>query len=291
MKRLFLILIIFLLACSEGTKNKIVEDKAEDLSPQKEQLNYSIELLPTEPKGNSYMELRLNNIEPEKALIEWSVNGRVAEKGILRFSTEGLKRGDIVKVKVEMNGQVIFLKELRIKNTPPILKRVKLMPEVFMPEDRFYIDAEATDPDEDPVTILYEWTINDEPAGKEKTIQGVVRRGDRISVKITPFDGEDYGAPVILRREIANIPPMIVDCKDRYFDGKLFTCQILASDLDGDPLTYSLKTAPTDMIIDPERGLIKWNVPNDFKGKVPVTIVVSDGHGGEVVQNFELKIQ
>lgn len=44
------------------------------------------------------------------------------------------------------------------------------------------------------------------------------------------------------------------------------------------------------MAINPTTGLIKWNIPQDFKGKAPVTISVTDGHGGEILYNFDVTI-
>jgi hypothetical protein len=163
------------------------------------------------------------------------------------------------------------------------------MPEVFKMGDRLYIDASASDADEDPVVILYEWTKNGEPAGNTKEIGAQIKRGDKISVKITPFDGEAYGKPITLRREIGNMPPMIAEDKKHIFDGKVWTYQIKASDPDGDEITYALKTAPSGMTIDAS-GLIKWNVPQDSKGKAPVTVSVSDNHGGETTASFSVEI-
>ncbi|MCX7793152.1 MAG: putative Ig domain-containing protein [Thermodesulfovibrionales bacterium] len=252
--------------------------------------DYSIDLNTSEPKGNSYVELVFKNIDPSKVKIEWYINGKRAETGNLRLSTEGLKRDDVIMVRALMDERLLFSKEVRVKNALPELKRVKLMPEIFRPGDRLYVDAEAADADGDPVIILYEWTKNGEPAGKERQIQETVKRGDKVTVKITPFDGEDYGEALLLRREITNIPPIIIDYKDNQFDGNLFTCQIKAMDIDGDTLTYFLKSAPQGMTIDHVNGIIRWLVPEGFRGQVSFTVVVSDGYGGEAIQSFELNI-
>jgi hypothetical protein len=45
------------------------------------------------------------------------------------------------------------------------------------------------------------------------------------------------------------------------------------------------------MTIDPSSGLIKWNVPPSFKGKAPITVSVSDGHGRESLQSFTIEIK
>jgi hypothetical protein len=35
-------------------------------------------------------------------------------------------------------------------------------------------------------------------------------------------------------------------------------------------------------------GFIKWDIPPQFAGKAPVTVSVTDGHGGEAVYNFDV---
>jgi len=54
-----------------------------------------------------------------------------------------------------------------------------------------------------------------------------------------------------------------------------YTYEVDATDLDGDILTYSLTTKPTDMTIDPSSGLITWTPT--AKGDYNVVVEVSDG--------------
>jgi len=75
------------------------------------------------------------------------------------------------------------------------------------------------------------------------------------------------------------------------FDGKTFSYQVKAVDIDNDALAYSLKTAPVGMTINKTTGLIKWNVPQDFEAKVSVTVSVNDGHGGESIYTFAFSIE
>jgi len=176
-----------------------------------------------------------------------------------------------------------------IKNNPPELSRVKLMPEVFKPGDRLYIDATGSDVDNDEVNIIYEWSLNGTPAGNSREIDAQIKRGDRISVKITPYDGKTYGRTIIINKEIKNMQPVITEDNVLIFDGNTCTYQIKASDPDDDELTYSLKTAPDGMTVD-SSGLIRWDVPPDFKGKAPVTVSVLDGNGGEAALTFNVNI-
>lgn len=182
------------------------------------------------------------------------------------------------------------LKAVEAKNTPPELTKIKIMPEVFKSGDTLYIDAVAADADGDDVAIQYEWTKNKEAAGQDRQIGVPIKRGDKIDIKITPYDGKVYGRSVILHREIANLPPMIIADKNSRFEGNLFTYQVKASDADNDALAYSLKAAPAGMTIDKASGFLKWDVPEGFKGKASFTVSASDGHGGEAAQIFTFEV-
>jgi hypothetical protein len=175
------------------------------------------------------------------------------------------------------------------KNAPPEIIKVRLMPEVFKPGDTLYVDVEARDRDGDGITFFYEWFINGELVGTERQLNSPLKRGDKLIINIKPFDGKEYGKIITLKREILNLPPVIVEHKDYHFDGNIWSYQLKASDPDGDPLTYALKESPPGMTID-NSGLIKWNVPPDFKGSARVTVSVTDGHGGEASQSFFIEI-
>lgn len=206
------------------------------------------------------------------------------EKSVIK--TSGLPAADI---STSVRKRASEAARNAIKNNPPELSRVKIMPEVFKSGERLYIDAAGSDVDNDEVTINYEWSINGTPAGNSREIDAQIKRGDRISVKITPYDGATYGRTITINKEIKNMPPVITEDNLLIFNGKTCTYQIKASDPDGDDLTYSLKTAPDGMTID-SSGLIRWDVPPAFEGKVPVAVTVLDGNGGEVTLNFDVKI-
>jgi hypothetical protein len=226
------------------------------------------------------------------ASIVWLVNGKpVVSEAPSQFKAIEAQKGDTIQAKALVKGREILSNIVRLKNAAPELARIKIMPEIFKSGDTLYVDVVGSDIDSDEVTILYEWTRNGEPAGTEKHIGIPIKRGDKVSIKITPFDGENYGKPVVLRREIGNLPPVIAEDKQINFDGKTFSCRVKASDPDGDPLTYSLKAAPAGMTIEKTTGLIQWIVPQDFKGKTSVTVLVNDGHGGESIYTFAFSIE
>lgn len=209
----------------------------------------------------------------------------------------GVKKApEISEKETTESSQVVIINNVtppetaQTKKSPPEITYVKILPEVFKAGDTLNIKALASSAEGTAVSILYEWTRNGEPAGNGRQLAVPVKRGDRISVKVTPFDSENYGKPIVLKREILNLPPVISEDRNFTFDGTIYTYQVKASDPDGDALTYSLKSAPEGMNIDPPTGLIKWNVPTAFKGEAPAAISVSDGHGGEAVYNIKVLI-
>jgi hypothetical protein len=253
---------------------------------------YTLEIIPHEPTRNSTLNLRANGFALSEATLAWLVNGNILSgAGQNHIATSEIVRGDMVQARATFHNQEIYSNSVQVGNTPPEIRSVKIIPEVFKPGDMLGVDVVTFDIDGDPVTSLYEWTRNGSPAGTGKNIELPLHRGDAIAVTITPFDGTDYGVPVVLQREIRNMPPIIVEHKDSSFDGTVYTYQVKASDPDGDTLTYSLQSPPADMTIDPSTGLLKWTVPQEFTGKKDVSVVVSDGNGGTAQYSIEISIQ
>jgi hypothetical protein len=53
---------------------------------------------------------------------------------------------------------------------------------------------------------------------------------------------------------------------------------------------FSLKDAPAGMSIDRSTGFVRWVTSPGTTGKVPFTVVVSDGSGGESTALFTVTI-
>lgn len=133
------------------------------------------------------------------------------------------------------------------------------------------------------ITWVYEWSKNNEPFGKGETVRGSFRRADNVTVKILPFDGENYGAAKLLTTEIKNTVPRVTEGQSATFNDKNLTYQIKATDPDGDTLTYSLVEAPPGVSIDQKSGIITWlNVPEDQQ-KLDLKVKINDGHNGEII--------
>jgi len=252
----------------------------------------SVEINPSEATHSSTLVMTAKGFNIDDAKIEWLVNSaRVAPQDTPKqFKTAGTNKGDTVQAIAILDDKEILSNIVTVVNAPPELTRVKIMPEVLKPGDRLYIDAAADDIDGDDVSMSYEWTFNGEPAGSGKEINTEIKRGDKLSVKVTPYDGETYGRPVTLNREIRNLPPMLGKESTSNFDGRIYTYQINAIDPDGDSLTYTLKEGPPGMTVGSANGIITWEVPPGDTGIHAITVLISDSQGGELLAPFNLKI-
>jgi hypothetical protein len=309
MKKIFCVVALMaLLACSSEKTSTVNTQGQGSAAPDKGDMpaaiatstqdktgassHFSIELIPAEATKNSMLNLIVHGAEPANTRVIWLVNGSpVANNSSTQFNPANIKKGDVVQAKAIDQGKEVLSNIVPIKNSPPELSNAKFTMNDPSSPGKLSVAVSGRDADGDEVTYLYEWTKNGEPAGKDKTIASSIKRGDQISVKITPFDGEAYGRPAILNMEVKNLPPVFAQEESKLsFKGHVCTTQIRATDPDGDTLTYSLKEAPPGMTIDPATGVMTWNVPPDFEGKVSFTACVNDGHGGETLKTFHFEV-
>lgn len=248
---------------------------------------YSLEITPSEADRNTALNLLPKGFFLNDAKIEWVVNGQVVNSpNPYVFRPSDIRKGGKIQARAVVEGKVVLSNAVNVVNTPPEITKIRIMPEVFKPGDKLYVDVSGSDVDGDEVSITYEWSKNGEPAGTERQIAAAIKRGDKITIKLRAYDGEKYSIPVVMTREVLNLPPMITEKKDFIMKGNLFTYQFKAVDPDEDTLVYTLKSAPAGMTIDQKTGIIRWNMPEDFQGKISFAVSVSDGNGGEAKQDF-----
>lgn len=253
----------------------------------------SIRIVPEIAQVGTPLRLIATGFSPrDEAVIEWKVNGELAagQQGE-SFPTEGLRKGTSVQARVKVGEREATSSPVTLANGPPEIRSVRIVPEIIRPGDSIAVEVSGSDPDGDEVAFEYRWEKNGQPAGTGSRLEGTLRRGDAISVRITPFDGEARGNFLIVRREVLNFPPEIRGVIGARMADGLYTCRVEATDGDDDPLTYTLAKAPPEMTIDTATGAIRWSVPDRFHGEVPVTVSITDGHGGEASYPMVLTIQ
>jgi hypothetical protein len=177
-----------------------------------------------------------------------------------------------------------------VGNASPEIRGLQFVGGDGRPGNTLGVVAEGYDADGDRVQLEIAWMKNGQPAGTGNLLAAPVKRGDKVSVTVIPFDGKERGRSATLFREILNTPPAIEGQEQFQVTDNAVTFHVRASDADGDPLTYSLKDAPAGMSIDRKTGLVRWMTSPGTTGKVPFTVIVSDGAGGESTARFSVTI-
>jgi hypothetical protein len=253
---------------------------------------YALEISPATASRNSTVNLIFTGFAASDAKIEWLLNGEPEESDSPnQFTLSQSRKGDTLQARAIIRDREVLSNKIEIVNAPPEITSAALLTDIVKPGDGLGIAVTGSDADGDDVSFLYEWSINGRPAGTGERIEGSVKRGDSVVVKVTPYDGESYGRSIVVERKIQNLPPLIQQHENFHFDGTVYTYQVKASDPDDDPLTYSIESPAEGMSIDKTSGLMTWNVPSEFKGRKSVSIVVADGHGGSAKYVLNISIQ
>lgn len=88
-----------------------------------------------------------------------------------------------------------------------------------------------------------------------------------------------------------NESPYFTSNAPRYAEvSENYQYQAVAVDPNGDPLQYSLVSAPSGMVIDAATGRIAWTPTATEVGSQVVSVQVSDGRGGTATQTFSLNV-
>jgi len=286
-KNTIILIIFFALALLMGCQGK---KQYVSKIHEKGETRYKLRILPQDAtKGTIiYVEHLPKGVKINQLV--WLINGIPIDVHKTRLTGEWFNKSDEVQAMVEKKGKRYYSNVIKIRNTPPRIIKAEIIPKKPKKDERLEVNIETEDIDGDTVTLKYKWFVNKELVSNDGYLAVDTRRGDKIKVVVIPFDGEDYGEKVILKKTILNSAPKIRTGNKPVFDGINYSYRVQAFDPDGDTLTFSLKKSPEGMNIDTQTGLIKWKVPEDVSGSVPVQVEVDDGHGGTTLYSFEITI-
>jgi hypothetical protein len=175
-----------------------------------------------------------------------------------------------------------------------VIQRVWIEPKGPSVADSLRAKVEGYDADGDSVYYMYQWekngdALNDER--KEVLEPGRFQRGDKITVTVTPDDRETLGLPKKSEAvTVVNSAPVITSSPPMKFEGNLYIYQVKANDPDNDPIRFTLKSGPKGMEMNPNTGLIRWEIHKEDKGDHLIEIEASDNAGAKSTQQYTLTI-
>lgn len=209
------------------------------------------------------------------------------------------KKGDRIQVKVvpsdgKIEGAPFLSGSVKILNSPPVIQEVNIEPKPAFANNDLKAIVKGFDPDGDFIYYNFRWEKNGVALSEEyKEIlkQGNFKKGDSITVTVTPDDREITGepkksAPVT----ISNSPPIIVSSPPESIKDSKYIYQVKADDPDHDPVMFVLKSGPKGMEIDQKTGLLRWDIRKEDKGAHQIEIEALDSEGAKSIQRYVLRV-
>jgi hypothetical protein len=222
--------------------------------------------------------------------IDWMVNGKATDGGGPSLDTSRLRKGDSIQARAVGPGGTFLSQVVTVRNSPPEIRAIRFVLGDGLQGSSLGVEAEGYDADDDPVRLEISWKKNGMAAGVGNRMETPVKRGDKVNVTIVPYDNEGPGKPATLSRDITNTPPIIEGQEQFQVKDNAVMFHVKASDADGDPLAYAIKEAPPGMRIDRSTGWVRWETTPGTTGKIPFTVTVSDGSGGEATARFTVTV-
>ncbi len=277
-------MVLFVVGCSEPTKdaekNTVNNSGVKSVSTDRDSI---LVIQPVIATANSVITLTIKDRNVSRSNIHWKINGKEDPNArTVRFTSNTLNKGDIVQAVLIDNETEHTSNEITIINSPPTIQKARILPALPNLSSRLSAQVSANDIDGDYVAYKYAWSHNGQTASEESYFEGDFKRGDTITVNVTPLDKHGPGKSVTLTSSIFNSIPEISDGKHDFKDD-LYTYQIVAVDPDGDTLVFKLEEGPKGMTIDTSLGLISWETGPDAEGTHEIKVSVADNHGAKVL--------
>ena len=213
---------------------------------------------------------------------------------------ENFNKGDLIRVEVvpsdgKGDGEPFLSGPVKILDMPPVVEEVLVERKLDYAHSELKAIVKGSDLDGDSINYFYKWekngtVLSEGDGGALEAIR--FKKGDSITVTVTPTDGEVSGKP---KRSgtviVANSPPAIVSSPPTHLSGNIYTYQVKAEDPDNDPIIFTLRTSPKGMTVNKETGLIQWEVSKEDRGDHLVEIEAADPDGAKSLQRYTLTIE
>ena len=265
----------------------------------------SVTILPERPNRENDLSLVIQSQDSDGDLVNYRYQWIKNDIELSRESGNGLRagnfrKGDLLQVRVipsdgKGEGKPVLSNPAKILNAPPVVREVWIEPQTPTIQNDLKIHEKSSDADGDSIFFSYQWEKNGAALMDERkeTLERTrFKKGDSISVTVVPDDREIMGAPKKSDPvRISNSPPAIVSSPPSSIEGTRYVYQVKVNDPDNDPIRFGLKSGPKGMKIDPESGLIDWQIRKEDKGTHSIEIEVSDNEGARSYQQYTLAIE
>jgi translation initiation factor IF-1 len=129
-------------------------------------------------------------------------------------------------------------------NHAPTIQSIQILPTAVTLGRQISVQADAFDPDADLITYRHRWRVNGVvvPGETHSIFNGkALKRGDRLSVEVTPYDGNMEGMSVQVDALVGNAAPQVTEVLFEPAEvrvGDRIVLQAAGHDADQDPIEY-----------------------------------------------------
>ncbi len=171
------------------------------------------------------------NINAKSRIIRVSSAALVVSISLISCTGESSKTEDAAGIGLHAN-HLPVIRSIRINPSPLVLNRP------------ITAQVEGSDADGDLITYRQQWKVNDSGVTYGLLDSKTLKRGDRLSVEVVPYDGRAQGVAVRAEAVMGNTPPEVTKL---LFDpseirvGDYIRTQVTGSDADNDPIEYRFR--------------------------------------------------
>lgn len=179
-----------------------------------------------------------------------------------------------------------------------LIEAVRLVPQQPTRKDNLRVEVVLAPGAPQKLAFTYRWRVNDRivdaAKGDSLNLSGL-KKQDRISVAVTPHDGETAGftvesALVAVHSIAPSLEMEIISPSSKV--GAPIELQLLSAAPDSAAVTFALDPPLLPgMVLDRPSGKISWNRPPDLKGPFRFGASVTDDSGTRVARVFEIDVK
>lgn len=277
---------------------------AENAAPQIR----SVSIVPSQPLAGTEVQAQVSAHDPDgdamRMRFVWTLDGDAIAGGHgASFQVPDFARGTRIEVQAVASDGALdsapATARATIANSAPTIHGVRFEPaEGIRAGTLVSAVVDSEDRDDDRIEFRYEWLVNGRVAARDgdgsRFDTTGLERGDTIAVRVVASDGDDesdgWSTPSLA---LANSAPRITSMPPAGVAGDgSYRYTLEASDPDGDrSLRFALASGPNGARVDPVVGELVWAPSFEQAGTHSIEVLVSDGHGGEAKQRFEVTVR
>lgn len=292
------IAVLSIFACTKQESNKVsatspaqAPASAAAMPSQTSTGSLQVKMLPETPTVTSDIQVVFSCTG--NATYEWRRNNQIIGGETTDWlSKKQFVKGDDITATVKCDSSE-GTAMVTIANSPPRVLSVPFSPDDIHAGVDITVKPAGYDPDGDDVGFMYKWSVNGNEISNNSSMlsRDRFKRGDKVLLTVIPYDREGSGPSFVSQNMvIPNGAPRILSSPPQEIHGEVYTYRVTAEDPDGDPITFSLLSAPSGMTIDSNTGVISWPITPEASGNYEVELAAQDPGGLKTTQKYTFSI-